>query len=113
MVGVAQLDALAKTTDFIHIYIREIEAGKLRPMDVGKCLKNIHYGLPGRVHGNESVITIRHRDFVSDELAVVKAYYKLQDTWENPLQWKEVGRDGPQEGGIFSQEWWMRTGGPY
>lgn len=88
----AQLDSLSKNTDFVSMYNHEIEAGRLRHADVEKCRKSLYHEVSKHAYGNDEVITIRAVDFVPTKLAALISYYKLQDSWDNCLQWQVIKR---------------------
>lgn len=85
-----RLDAIAKIPAFAEIYDGEIAHRKLTKTDVDRCRKRIYHELSKHAHGNQGVIMIRSNRFTPNELGAVVSYYKMQDTWNNPLTWEEL-----------------------
>ena len=84
-----KLDELSRLEAFDVIVTAEIASRKLVKEDVLQCSRCIYHEVSKHAHGNDGTITIRKKDYTSNEIAVLVSFMKLQATLSEPLVWKE------------------------
>ena len=84
------LDEISRLEAFDVIVTAEIASRELVKEDVLQCSRCIYHKVSKHAYGNDGTITIRKKDYTSNEIAVLVSFMKLQATWSEPLVWKEA-----------------------
>jgi len=85
-----KLNTLAARREFQEILRDEVEKHKLVLPDVQRGIKMIYHELSKHAHGNIGAVKLEERHFRPGELAILISFFRLQDGWGNPIEWREA-----------------------
>ncbi|PUU75642.1 hypothetical protein B9Z19DRAFT_1089895 [Tuber borchii] len=93
-VGVQEgLDKLAQSNEFTAILHKEVQARKLSVTDVMASISHLYDEVCNRTNGDDDtidyLIIVRTTKFNDNERAALAIFLKVQDNWQNRLEWME------------------------
>ena len=92
-----KLTALARLPEFKDIAERVSKERGIHMEDLIACTDYIYHEHSKHAHGNDSIITIRAKNYTPGEVAALVTYLRLQEKWPYALIWRLEEADGKDE----------------
>ncbi|KAG0637013.1 hypothetical protein HOY80DRAFT_1024067 [Tuber brumale] len=83
------LNTLAETEEFEAILKSLADERRLVPALIRDRAKRLYDEVSKHAHGNDKMITVRAKDFTTEECAALVTYLSMQKQWPAPLDWRE------------------------